>query len=85
MRFYVAFDSNPEYARPLSIRLTSDDRTIDKFASIQDYSDTEQLESLFKTWLKCVKEVNRHEQTTPKKYAEPLIKLSLPWSRKAKS
>lgn len=70
MKLYISFDNNPEYIRPLAIRLASDDHTIDEFAGIQDYSDTEQLKTLFKSWLKCVEEVNRQEQTVP---TEPLI------------
>lgn len=82
MRLYVSFDYTPEYARPIAIRLTSDDRKIDRFAGVQDYTDIEQLKKLFESWISCTKEINMHENSTLKEVAEPLTKLKLPWMRK---
>jgi hypothetical protein len=81
-RLLISFDNNPEYIRPLIIRISSDDHKIDKYAGIQDWADPEQLQKLFKNWLKLIKEINIHEATTLRKHPEPLSEVvGLPWDR----
>lgn len=59
MRISILTDHEPGCIRPLAVRLTSDDGVIDKFMGITDYSDVEQLEELFKSWIQATKELGK--------------------------
>ena len=77
---------NPEYIRPLILRISSDDEKIDKYAGIHDWEDPEQLEKLFKSWIELNREISVYEATVEKELVAPLSEVvGLPWDRHMRS